>query len=601
MKVTVVGAVGLELNIYSDLMQKAGARIKLLKSLDAGDVGIVFEDEDVIAFYSGSLERHVLDDLLEIARLKKLIVCEISDGTDVLTENTEELSEYEMQAATGLVDTTGFPEGEATFSQVPFIAVSCSLYAASATFAAWNFKRNTNKGVIIRASRFLTGVNALTTFLPSAILGSQPTRAGNQHIASSPWNTYPTKDGWVLICTSKDEQWERLRGIAKFGPFNSGKYSNQDSRIKHRVELDRNISKWTSKLSTSYCVNILNSISVPAGPILEFQGLRDEPNINLRQADFWAQSKNAASVLDKLELVNLYRRESLVYESNEKQDYDQEGQIFGDVDSLSCSKPLSGLRVIEIGQFTTAPLAGRHLASLGAEVIKIEPQGGEPARNWKPVIDGVSYYFTITNSGKKFKELNLRDSHDLRWLKDKIKNSHVVIENMRPGSLSKLGLSRDELSELNPDLILCSVSGFGAFSEYPGRGAFDTVIQGMSGIMGQTRSNGIPVKLGISIADILGAQVCLYALVSALCGDRRKGGVFIDVSMQDVSFYAALISKSNDLLESYNRLASDRPSVRSVADLAENKSFLEKHLSLLFNEKGRALKSVNLPYCISQL
>ena len=342
-------------------------------------------------------------------------------------------------------------------------------------------------------------------------------------------------------------------------------------------------------------------MSVPASAILGLKDLRDEPNLNLRQPAIWDTSKKSSNIQKILPLVSLYRMESLVTEVKEKVFPCKSSQIARDVDSPSLSMPLSGLRVIELGQFTTAPLASRHLVNLGAEVVKIEPLSGEPARQWKPAIDGESYYFTITNSGKVIKKLNLRDSLDIKWLKEKIVNCDVMIENMRPGTLSNLGLSRNELSKVNPDLILCSVSGFGAFSAYPGRGAFDTIIQGMSGMMDQTRSKGFPVKFGISAADILGAQISLLAITSCLCGPKRKRGIFIDVSMQDISYYSSLLAESDDLVEDFQSLNLARTLTRTFFDVTVNENFIDKYLKLISSEKGNMVKTVVLPYKFSKL
>ena len=203
--------------------------------------------------------------------------------------------------------------------------------------------------------------------------------------------------------------------------------------------------------------------------------------------------------------------------------------------------PLACVRVIEIGHYTTAPLSARHLANLGADVIKVEPPTGEEMRSWSPAKKGIGYFFAFNNSGKRSLALDLETEEGLTILRDLIARSDVLIENLKPGALAKRGFSADELLRLNPRLVYCAVSGFGADSAYPGRAAFDTVIQAMSGIMDLTRAGEVPVKTGISCADIIGAQMAVAAVLGALeARDRFGVGQVIDLSMQDCTAWVTM-------------------------------------------------------------
>ncbi|MGH8636736.1 MAG: CoA transferase, partial [Burkholderiales bacterium] len=117
-----------------------------------------------------------------------------------------------------------------------------------------------------------------------------------------------------------------------------------------------------------------------------------------------------------------------------------------------------------------------------------------------------------------------------------LRGADVLVENLKPGSLDKLGFDAVERARINPALVYCAISGFGADSAYPGRPAFDTVIQAMSGIMDSIRVNGVPQKTGISFADILGGLFALIATLSALVARNMSGaGDAIDISMQDAA------------------------------------------------------------------
>ena len=197
---------------------------------------------------------------------------------------------------------------------------------------------------------------------------------------------------------------------------------------------------------------------------------------------------------------------------------------------------LAGIRIVEIGHYTTVPLSTRMLASLGAEVIKIEPPEGEATRDWPPTQRGQGYFFTYTNSDKKSLVLDLRKDADTGVLRELIKDADVLIENLKPGALARRGFSAEGVAALNPRLIYCSISGFGAHSLYAGRPAYDSVVQAMSGLMDVVRSDGVPVKCGISSADLMGAEMGVLAVLAALAWRDCTGrGQYVDLSMQDIT------------------------------------------------------------------
>ncbi|PZQ45718.1 MAG: acyl-CoA transferase [Rhodovulum sulfidophilum] len=576
MRVIVLGG-NPELIIYADLMEKCGAEVEIVADPDpaAPPEGPV----DVLAFSSDTLAPTLIEALSPAAGC---VLCDIAGGTDAFAASPDLLSEYEMQAATGLVDTTGFPGLPPTRSRVPFIALSTALYAASATLAAQAAPRADDAPRHVSASRLLTALNALTTYLPAALLGGDPSRIGNNHPASAPWNGYPTADGWILICTSKDDQWNRLRDATGDAALCDPRFDLHADRITRREELDALIADWTRAHSTTECVRALERVSIPVGPILTMGELFDDPNFALRQPAARAVRGDTGAVA---RAISLFRKTALA----EALDRAPAPPVLRG----GPAGPLEGLRVVELGQFTTAPLAGRHLAALGADVLKVEPAGGEPARQWAPLVGGVSHYFTITNTGKRIEKRNLRDPANLAWLKEQIRDCHVLVENMRPGVLAGLGLSSAELRALNPGLVLCGVSGFGAYGAYPGRAAYDTVIQGMSGMMDLTRGAGGPVKVGISAADILGAQVALLAILAALCGPDSAGGRFIDISMQDVAAYATTLSAIGGLGREYE--SGDARPARSVKEIARSARFRALATEVP-DDAGNMRVSVVLPY-----
>jgi crotonobetainyl-CoA:carnitine CoA-transferase CaiB-like acyl-CoA transferase len=200
---------------------------------------------------------------------------------------------------------------------------------------------------------------------------------------------------------------------------------------------------------------------------------------------------------------------------------------------------LAGVRVVEIGHYTVAPLASRYMGAFGADVIKVEPPQGDAIRHGAPrAANGVSYIFALSNTDKRGLVLDLRQDRDKARLNRLLEQSDLLIENLRPGTLEKLGFGPTVLRECHPHLVYCAITGFGSDSTYRDRPALDTVIQAMSGIMSLTCVDGMPLKAGISISDVTGG---LFGLLASLAGieyrDRTGRAVHFDISMQDASVW----------------------------------------------------------------
>ena len=150
---------------------------------------------------------------------------------------------------------------------------------------------------------------------------------------------------------------------------------------------------------------------------------------------------------------------------------------------------LDGVRVLELARFQAGPRGGMMLSDLGAEVIKIEPPGGEETRRHPPMVRGQSVYFTVYNRGKKSICLDLRSAAGKEVFAALVQKADIVLENFRPGVMAAMGFDYERLRALNPGIILVSVSGFGQYGPYRDRPAFDPLGQAMSGLMtltGQT-------------------------------------------------------------------------------------------------------------------
>ena len=203
------------------------------------------------------------------------------------------------------------------------------------------------------------------------------------------------------------------------------------------------------------------------------------------------------------------------------------------------SQPLSGIRVADFSHVMAGPYASHLLRLMGAEVIKIEPRGGDAFRNYGADrrYDGMSPAFIAANAGKKSIALDLKDPAELAVARAIAARSDVLIENFRPGVIDRLGLGYDAVRTDNPDIVFCSVSGYGQHGPQRDWPAIDNIVQATSGMMLLSGGEGDPpVRVGFPIVDTLTGQTAALAILSALFKRMRaEGGSYIDVSMFDAS------------------------------------------------------------------
>ena len=197
---------------------------------------------------------------------------------------------------------------------------------------------------------------------------------------------------------------------------------------------------------------------------------------------------------------------------------------------------LSGVTVLELGQVIAGTYGGMILADLGAEVIKIEPPWGDAARNPKITpVRGESAIHLQMNRGKKSLVLDLKSPDGREIFYELVARSDVVIDNFRPGVMSRLRIDRESLRRHNPSIVTVSITGFGATGPARHRPAFDLVVQAYSGLLDMTGpADGPPARVGIPIADICGGIFACLSVLGALVGRELHGeGQHVDISMLD--------------------------------------------------------------------
>lgn len=197
--------------------------------------------------------------------------------------------------------------------------------------------------------------------------------------------------------------------------------------------------------------------------------------------------------------------------------------------------PLSGIRVLDLSRVLAGPFCSMILADLGAEVVKVESPWGDDSRQFGPFVDGTSAYYRLFNRSKMGITLDFKNDDDKEVLRDLVRRADVVVENFRPGVLEKLGLAPKDLLEINPRLVVTSISGFGQTGSLAKEPAYDLVAQAMSGLMSITGwPNSKPTRVGISLGDLIPGLYAAIGTVSALYQRESTGtGQHLDLAMYD--------------------------------------------------------------------
>ncbi|MBI0329984.1 CaiB/BaiF CoA transferase family protein [Burkholderia plantarii] len=221
------------------------------------------------------------------------------------------------------------------------------------------------------------------------------------------------------------------------------------------------------------------------------------------------------------------------------------------------SGPLQGIRVIEIGTLIAAPFAARLMAEFGAEVIKIEAPGtGDPLRKWRKLHEGTSLWWYLQSRNKKSVCVNLKSAEGAGVVRRLAAEADVVIENLRPGALEKLGLGWDALHALNPKLTMVRISGYGQSGPYRDRPGFGAIGEAMGGIRYTTGEiDGAPARVGVSLGDSLAS---LHGVIGALMSLLRVKTGQGEGQVVDVSLVESVFNLMESLVPEYDLLGHVR-------------------------------------------
>lgn len=228
--------------------------------------------------------------------------------------------------------------------------------------------------------------------------------------------------------------------------------------------------------------------------------------------------------------------------------------------------PLSEIRVLDFSRVLAGPYASMLLGDLGADVIKVEPPAGDPTRNWgPPFLGSTAVYYLAANRNKRSVVLDLDKDADRLAAHSLVAQADVVMENFRPGSASRFGLTRKDVQVLNDQCVHCSITSFGSNSDRKNSPAYDLTIQALGGIMGITgEPDAPPVKVGVATVDLSTALYGVVGILGALFQRQRtRKGQHIEVALLDCQVAGLANQAMNWLAAGLNppRLGSDHPNV----------------------------------------
>jgi len=236
--------------------------------------------------------------------------------------------------------------------------------------------------------------------------------------------------------------------------------------------------------------------------------------------------------------------------------------------------PLSGLRVIELGQLIAGPFASKILAEFGADVIKIEPpQTGDPLRTWRLLHEGTSVWWAAHARNKRSVTLDLRQPEGQEVIRKLAADADILIENFRPGAMEKWGLGFKALHAINSKLIMLRVSGYGQSGPYRDRPGFGVIGEAMGGLRYLSGEPGRPpVRVGVSIGDTLSGLHGVIGVLMALRHREQQGGVGQEV---DVALYESVFNMMESLLPEYSKFGVVRqPSGASMPGIVPTNAYL---------------------------
>lgn len=470
-------------------------------------------------------------------------------------------SELTLQADTGIVAVTGHPDSACVRAGFSLGCAAAGLVATTGICAALSAG---NRGAmqLVDVATFDTLYQFMATQLPGSWLhSSSGQRGGNTHPMAAPWNAYRCRDEWVVICTMSERQWSNLcRLIGRADWAENPSLQTAGDRVAKRAEIDAELSRWAGARTAQEVVGLCSEAGISAGPVRTHEQARAMSSLDLDTEPDRPPPGRFVPALDVCPPAP--------------------------TETAPSSSPLRGLRILELGTYTSAPIATRLLAGLGADVIKTEPARGEACRELATRVNGVSYLFHLNNTDKSSVTLDIGTTEGREALRARIGDCDAVVSNLSRRTLRAAGLDPARLRADMPGVLHCMITGFASGSPDSERPAFDTVVQGMAGLMELTGfPEDPPVRVGVSAVDVLGG-LAAAAHVAAWWYRRRRGGPggTLEIPLMDTAVWACAQSRP-DASRTGNAVDSPWPEgILETLDRPVAWSVMEPQASALLSE-----------------
>ena len=389
--------------------------------------------------------------------------------------------------------------------------------------------------------------------------GKIPKPMGNSYDLFAPVGLYKSGDEKeFMLSVGTDGQWRVLCDVLGKPEWKEDpRYVTNMRRVENLAQLDPELRAEFTKYDRETLSEMLQAGRCVYGNINDFKAVEEHPQVKARKMIVRAMYPDGSTYRVPGNPIHMSRMER----QTEYQVFPIEKNILSDRtrektltvparEKNVMDRPLDGIRILDFSQFLSGPVSTLLLSDFGAEVIKIEnPPLGDNTR-YGPYIDsGTSSHYAMRNRGKKSIVLNMKKEEHKQLFIKMVKNADAVVDNYKPGTMEKFGITYDLLKEINPAIVYTSLSGYGQTGPYASHAAFDQTVQAESGIMSVTgEDGGTPMKCGASVADFSAGLVACTGTLMAIYDAQRTGqGRRVDVAMMDSLVFGLETQFSNYL------------------------------------------------------
>ena len=463
------------------------------------------------------------------------------------------------QAVGGALSGTGYLGGPPLRPGVAIADTSAALHGAMGVLAALHQRRITGCGQHIEIDVQGAVINANRNSYQLQLKQGKPAgRMGNTSRGGGvPSNLYACKPGgpndhvFIAISPSANKHWQALlTAMGREDLADDTGFSTPVARSKRRDEVDAMVAAWCRGRTKTEVMEAVQGAGAPSGAVFDMRDLSEDPDLR-RRGTFatithpvrgtitmpgWPVRMSASHVpLRSAPLLGAHTQEVLSEWVTPREPAPVAANL--STSNADTKRALAGVRVVDLTQFEAGTSCTESLAWLGADVVKVEePELGDRGRYGKSDKPGVdSHYFILLNANKRSVTCDLKSNEGKTLLKKLIANADVLIENMAPGVIERLGFSYDVVRELNPKIIFAQIKGFPSDGRYASYLCFDMIAQAVGGSVSLTGAAGRhPLRPGPNLGDTGSGLHCATGILAALCQRQATGlGQHVEVAMQE--------------------------------------------------------------------